>query len=254
MPFLIFFVIFILSLMFHELGHAWQMYKNGVQINKIGIGLPLYKPILSLRLKRYNNILFEIHPIPLGAFVEPTSSGLRTLTALPYKSKANIYAAGPWANFVFGLSIILTIGLINMPVQRMTFYIVSSCVFIFLLIFRKIFSRYLIYLCGLFTTLSVINSFFSDKPEDTLSGPIGIVSMAHKFSINYTQAILFGATISMAIGLFNTLPIYPLDGGKIVEAMIKKQTSRKIYQQLGLGLILMILGFAITNDLINLFK
>ncbi len=97
-----------------------------------------------------------------------------------------------------------------------------------------------------------------EKPE--VAGPIGVIQVmanSAKSGIeNYTRLL---AVISVALGLFNLLPIPLVDGGMIilfiVEGIIRKKISTKvisIYNSIGLALILIIFLFATYSDLIRL--
>jgi len=97
-----------------------------------------------------------------------------------------------------------------------------------------------------------------EKPE--VAGPIGVIQVMAKSAKsgleNYVRLL---AVISVALGLFNLLPIPLVDGGMIilflVEAIIRKKISLKViqvYNTIGLSLILIIFLFATYSDLIRL--
>lgn len=97
-----------------------------------------------------------------------------------------------------------------------------------------------------------------EKPE--VAGPIGVIQfMANSAKSGLESYIRLLAVISVALGLFNLLPIPLVDGGMIVlfllEGIIRKKISTKvisIYNYIGLGLILLIFLFATYSDLIRL--
>ncbi len=97
-----------------------------------------------------------------------------------------------------------------------------------------------------------------EKPE--VAGPIGVIQfMANSAKSGFESYIRLLAVISVALGLFNLLPIPMVDGGMIVlfllEGIIRKRISTKvisIYNYIGLGLILLIFLFATYSDLIRL--
>ena len=97
-----------------------------------------------------------------------------------------------------------------------------------------------------------------EKPE--VAGPIGVIQVMAKTAKsgfeNYARLL---AVISVALGLFNLLPIPLVDGGMIVlfivEGIIRKKISTKVisvYNSIGLALILVIFLFATYSDLIRL--
>ena len=97
-----------------------------------------------------------------------------------------------------------------------------------------------------------------EKPE--VAGPIGVIQvMAKSAKSGFESYIRLLAVISVALGLFNLLPIPLVDGGMIVlfllEGIIRKKISTKvisIYNSIGLALILIIFLFATYSDLIRL--
>ena len=97
-----------------------------------------------------------------------------------------------------------------------------------------------------------------EKPE--VAGPIGVIQvMAKSAKSGFESYIRLLAVISVALGLFNLLPIPLVDGGMIVlfllEGIIRKKISTKVisvYNSIGLALILIIFLFATYSDLIRL--
>ena len=97
-----------------------------------------------------------------------------------------------------------------------------------------------------------------EKPE--VAGPVGVIQfMANSAKAGFESYLRLLAVISVALGLFNLLPIPLVDGGMIVlflvEGIIRKRISTKvisIYNYIGLGLILLIFLFATYSDLIRL--
>ena len=97
-----------------------------------------------------------------------------------------------------------------------------------------------------------------EKPE--VAGPIGVIQvMAKSAKSGFESYIRLLAVISVALGLFNLLPIPLVDGGMIVlfllEGIIRKKISTKVisvYNSIGLTLILIIFLFATYSDLIRL--
>lgn len=97
-----------------------------------------------------------------------------------------------------------------------------------------------------------------EKPD--LAGPIGVMQfMAEAAKSGFVDYVLLLAIISVALGLFNLLPIPMVDGGMIVlflvEGITRKKISPKvvgIYNLIGLTLIIGIFIFATYSDLLRL--
>lgn len=90
-----------------------------------------------------------------------------------------------------------------------------------------------------------------------LRGPLGIAETSGAAaSQGWLSFIWFIAVLSTAVGLLNLFPIPVLDGGHLVfhafEAISGRPPSDKalrILMSIGLGLLLLLMGFALTNDL-----
>lgn len=113
-----------------------------------------------------------------------------------------------------------------------------------------------------YETLAFFPRLFKE-PElvNQISGPIGIAGIIGDVSEKGILNLLFlTAVISINLGVFNLLPIIPLDGGKIllfiIEGLIKKPVNKKIetaVSVVGLGLILMLFVFVMYNDIVKIF-
>jgi len=97
-----------------------------------------------------------------------------------------------------------------------------------------------------------------EKPE--VAGPIGVMQiLANAAKTGMPDLLHLLAVVSVALGLFNLLPIPLVDGGHIflalIEFVIRRPVDKKIIQAsnfVGLALILMIFVFATYSDLTRL--
>lgn len=95
-----------------------------------------------------------------------------------------------------------------------------------------------------------------DVSVKNVSGPIQIAQAAgYSASAGIGAFLTFVALVSVSIGVFNLLPIPMLDGGQIlfglIEAVKGSPLSERVQaagQQLGLTLLLMLMGLAFYND------
>ena len=97
-----------------------------------------------------------------------------------------------------------------------------------------------------------------EKPE--VAGPMGVVQIIAKAAGSGWESLLhLLAIVSVALGLFNLLPIPLVDGGHIVmaivEGIIRRPLSKKLIQSLnlaGFGFIIFVFIIATFNDLARL--
>jgi regulator of sigma E protease len=102
--------------------------------------------------------------------------------------------------------------------------------------------------------------------RNTLSGPIGIYQAAKKSVETLGWDGVFGMLgfLSLNLGIFNLLPIPVLDGGAIFLLLIEgllaiiglsiSAVVRDRIQQVGFVMVLLLMVFVITNDLVKKFS
>lgn len=111
-----------------------------------------------------------------------------------------------------------------------------------------------------YTTLvsigKLVTGEFSTK---SLSGPLSIADYSGKSAkLGLFQYLIMMATISIAIGIFNLLPIPVLDGGYLLQYGIEWAFGKSVYpkvlyytQVVGLGMLMGVFSMSIFNDLMK---
>lgn len=100
-----------------------------------------------------------------------------------------------------------------------------------------------------------------DVATDNIGGPIMVMQIAGQAAQTDLSTILTVlAFISIQLGILNLLPVPVLDGGHLIfflyELIFRRPLSlraREIAQQVGLGLLLLLMLLAFYNDLVRLF-
>jgi regulator of sigma E protease len=95
-----------------------------------------------------------------------------------------------------------------------------------------------------------------------LSGPITIADYAGQSAqIGWLSYLVFLALISISLGVLNLLPIPLLDGGHLMYYMLEivkgspvSMKAMEIGQQVGMGLLFLLMAFALYNDITRLFN
>jgi regulator of sigma E protease len=101
------------------------------------------------------------------------------------------------------------------------------------------------------------DAFTSTKAREQVSSIVGVGAVFNEVSGDgLTTLLRFIGVISLALGLFNLLPILPLDGGHILFALIEKvkgsSISRVTYERasfVGLAIIMLVFVVALQNDI-----
>jgi regulator of sigma E protease len=99
--------------------------------------------------------------------------------------------------------------------------------------------------------------FTSQEAREQVSSVVGVGAVFNEVSDDGLITLLrFVGVISLALGIFNLLPILPLDGGHILFALIEKAKgsalSRATYERasfIGFALVLVVFVFALQNDI-----
>ena len=250
----------ILSLILHELGHAWMMHKRGVQFDRVGLGIPIsFLPSFKFGLKRWPGVSFEIHPLIIGAFVAITEEGQKKIKELSFGDQAQIFGGGIVVNLLYAALMIFILlfssGRSISQIVVMPHFYISAIVALLCLFANKFFCKYLLLPIGVALIGLIIWSITKD-PAKAMVGPVGIISMVGKHSITFLGAISITGLISLALGLTNALPLYPLDGGHIMGVLLEKWTKNqnvlKGYNRISGILFILLIIFAFSSDFINL--
>ncbi len=171
----------------HELGHAVCGWISGVKMKEFSVGIgPGLK--IDLPENKYLGTII-LSPFLIGGYVLPDAE---QLDALPKWRRVLFYLGGVLANAALTSLILLLLGY---PALKAIFG-----PFIITFLFPFLLGKFLI---------------FGFPEGGGMMGPIGIVS---QLSGNFDP--LFIANISLSLAVLNVLPIPPLDGGKIMIALI----------------------------------
>jgi regulator of sigma E protease len=109
-------------------------------------------------------------------------------------------------------------------------------------------------------TGEVIGSAFVDsEARSQVNSVVGIGAFSTQIS-GVAQWIQFAALLSLALGIFNLIPILPLDGGHILVALIEKvrgkPLSRTVLERasiVGFAVVMLVFFVALSND-VNLIS
>jgi len=108
-----------------------------------------------------------------------------------------------------------------------------------------------------YMTLKVLGSAVIRRQAPEIAGPIGVINLIAKSAkLGIDKFIYLIGIISVALGLFNLLPIPLVDGGHIMMSIIEFVTRRplnklavRVANYIGLALILVIFVYATYSDI-----
>ncbi|HMM49021.1 MAG TPA: M50 family metallopeptidase, partial [Miltoncostaeaceae bacterium] len=102
--------------------------------------------------------------------------------------------------------------------------------------------------------------FTSSQARDQLNSVVGAGAVFNEVAGDgWVVLVRFIAVISLALGVFNLLPVLPLDGGHILFALIEKlkrsPVNPAVYEKVslvGFVLIILVFAFALQNDIVRI--
>jgi regulator of sigma E protease len=111
------------------------------------------------------------------------------------------------------------------------------------------------------TAVSIWKLITGAIPVSNIGGPLQISMVAgQQAQQGLVSYAFFVALISVNLGILNLLPVPMLDGGHLlffaIEAVLGRPLSlrkREIAQQIGLALLMLLMVFALFNDLTRIF-
>ena len=270
-----------LSIVVHELGHAFAMRECGVRVVRISLfGFPslgfISVPVtirLPIRVRWLPDTEWVIHPLlPLGAYVEPNEEDAARMSRA---EDLYISGMGPLANFIFGLGLLaLTVGIAPewfvtpdtvAGAALYTALMLTIIVPMWLLWrYRLFFCRRLLLAVGIVSLVLVVVMITTMTRAEQLEllaafgflTSIKDVYELYTFSqtltdygvkdiIAYTLAVSGG--LSFALGALNLMPLLPLDGGRMMNHYMPR-LLRTPYLAISVALVYPLLVISLWND------
>ena len=233
MSYLAVIVIVGLVIVIHECGHLLAAKWCGIPIDRFSIG---FGPKL-LGFRR-GETTYWLSMIPLGGYVLPAVD--ENAPRLSLYQSVLFAVGGPLANVISAFACLIALGSVRFDLSGMAAVSFAT-------------TR-----LGLDAQAMVqaVSGLFVSASE--LSGIIGIVAVGgSQFGASASGLLAFAVAINLNLAIFNLLPFPPLDGGRIVFALLER-----IYQPLsrvqapvmlvGWAFMLALMAYATIQDLARL--
>jgi regulator of sigma E protease len=199
MGYLLVIVVLGLLILIHELGHLAAAKYAKIPIERFSVG---FGPRLWGFNK--NGTDYWLSLVPLGGYVLPRIDEDEGLSEFPLFKRIVFCLGGPMANILTAFICVSIANAANSGIN------LSSVV-----------TKPLLQVFGMaHQIISAIPVLFHHP--DKLSGIVGIVALGgHEAGMDISRLLTFSVFLSVNLGVFNMLPIPPLDGGKIVFSVLE---------------------------------
>lgn len=255
----------------HELGHLLAMRECGVAVKSMMIGIPLPKFTLRdnkwLQEKFGKDFSFTFGLLPLAGGVTPENEDWDQNG--DYRSIAYIAGAGPLFNLlacIFTFACMFAVKFtkhatvhINGSTWEFSAWIVASVLFAAVYVLwklRRSVCAYIFPVIAILLFVVTLKMFIVSWQEMWHGGNIALLAKQADGVKTTIDLILFWVSVNFALGLTNLLPIFPLDGGRIMTRLLEGwlPNGAKFAKGIGLVLVAALVGFCITSDLWLLFS
>lgn len=209
----------LVAVIVHEAAHALVLRRLGFPIAEAGLGLP-FAPRIVLLPSRLVPFRLSLSLWLVGAYVMPDPDREEEITNLPYRDMAWFSGAGVIANLLLGGAMLT---LIEAMAGNWMWAAVSAIGSVALWLARRSVATYALPVLGLLAL-----GMMGYGLATSIGEPIGMVGLATVMAVPTAHAALvLGCLLSFSLGVLNMIPIYPLDGGRIADALISRWLSAR---------------------------
>lgn len=232
------------AMIVHEAAHAVAMRKHGILIEEAGLGLP-FAPRAVFRTRWGWKL--SLSPWIVAAYVSAGDDGSERMAALPYRKHAWILNAGIVVNLVTGFAAACAVKILNG--QWLAAGVLSLLFAGFWLGRRLVASHVLPALAPLALMLLLFGLYRSVVDGRS----VGLVGTAEVMPADFTaiDMLIAFAVVSVALALFNMLPLFGLDNGKVVGLILARKLSPswvERYETVGAVAVVGTIVIAVISD------
>lgn len=249
-----------LAVLVHEIGHMIAMHRTGIGAKELGIGLPIGPRIFHTFVSKNNpseTFTLSLYLLLLGAFVRPRHE--ERIEKLCYRDKAFIFGAGIIANiFLILLSmLVLMVFFPERHIRPLPLWVspwMIGALIVPLLWYARGITAYIFPPLSIAVLYYVVDAFLKLSGTALVENSGGIVligQIATNFSQDIWRAIWFGGFVSFLLAATNILPIYPLDGGLTMSALVERFAPRfqEFFNRVGIILVVVLILYSVGGDI-----
>lgn len=242
-------LLFVFALGVHEAAHALVLRRLGVRIASAGLGMPL-PPMLRIT-GRGERPTLTLSPWLVGAYVSPDARDAELIEAFDYRDTVWYAGAGIVSNLLMGEFLI---GVVFATGGSLLGSLIAAGLLVLTWFGRRLLVSYVFPVLGVpllgFLAYSLAVGF---AHHDAL-GPAGVVELVGS-AVSFRTAVLLGALINISLAIFNLTPIYPLDGGRIADAVLRRLWGARpaqLFRRVTGAVLACLFVFILGSDLIHI--
>lgn len=257
---LFFYVLLYLQVFLHEREHAIEMIDAGLFPESLTLGVPLpFMGFVRLDIKSawvLEGLPIRIYPLLITGGVKPTFDQSAFLETRSFTEQAIIYSAGVWASLFYPLVGLTMTDLYKGKAKLVLIHALIALVF---WLGRRALCIYVFPVVslgfGMFMLPVMFVDMFFRKPNTEFT-IVGGLSSALSQGFGFGDAWSVSLMIGFCLGLMNLLPIFPMDGGRLIKSLIrvKYQTAQLLFTAGGLLVLLVLIGYTVLLETLALLK
>ena len=204
----------------HEYEHAREMAKRGFKIEEWGFGVPVTSwPRLRLpSLWPLPDTPFYLNIIPIMAYVKNSHRNSLKIQRLPYNESAVIYGSGIWGSIFYPLVVASVCEVAIGNYQYAAECLVGAVVLYSL---KKNFCRWAVIPMGIFLLALLLRDLLLGHYTSE-RGYLTAAASVYGLHLTFPQGVMLGCFVSIVLGIMNTLPFFPFDGGHTMRALLQR--------------------------------
>lgn len=231
--------IIFLSVSMHETAHSVVIRRQGFPITRAGVGMP-FPPMLKIH---WRGVTWTLSPWLVGMYVSPDPADWDRIQQLSYRDQAWHLNAGVLSNFI-AASVLFAAASGGWRA------VVSLAAAAVLWLARRPITAYL--LPALAVPLLVF--LFVSLSQSWLRGSTGMgyAGLADVIPNDLHGWLVLAGVLNLSIGAFNSLPLVPLDNGKVCAMIVHRCLGYRVaeaFQLTGTVVVLALILVSFGSDL-----
>lgn len=211
----------------HEAAHALVLRRLGGDIKEAGLGLP-FPPRIRVKVPSGRadgrRLVVSLSPWLLGAYVVPDDDSVRLTETAPYRERAWFLGAGVVANLV-----LTNVALVAIAAMNGAWWSAAAVAGATALLWagRKLLTAYMPWLG---VPVLALLAWLMARSFGQPAGPAATAELLSRAD-GPQSVLVLSAAVGLSLALFNCVPVYPFDGGRVMDAVLQGRFGQKVSER-----------------------